>query len=56
MTSLHKYLRDFLGESEVKFAKIFNGQKISLTDFVIVRKLIYQNTVQPEVRDVCIII
>jgi hypothetical protein len=34
MINWHKYLRDFLLESEVKFAQILNGEKISYTDFV----------------------
>lgn len=33
MTNLRKYLRDFLSESEVKFVKIFNGEKVSSTSF-----------------------
>jgi hypothetical protein len=33
MTNFHKYLRDFLGESEVKFVKIFDGKNFLLQVF-----------------------
>lgn len=55
MTTLHKYIRNFLDESEVKFVKIFDREKLSSTRFFLASNVIYESSVSPEFRDVCTI-
>ena len=56
MKNLHKYQHGFLCESEIKFLKIFDGEKVYSTSFFFVSNAIYEISVPPELRNMSTII